>query len=133
MGDEEAKPEQKQRMVLSRKQGKEDKRQQLELAGENTGGGKQEEGQEKAAAGKSGHKSCQQLPYYFDLLHGSGQCLCKSFLHLALPTAANVQLLERHSLLTSRDSVIRIHHMNIATKNKHHISSIVLSGFGFQS
>lgn len=133
VGDEEAKPEQKWRMVLARKQCKEDKRQQLELAGENIGGGKQEEGQEKAAAGKLGCKSCQQLPYQFDFLHRSGQRLCQSFLHLVLLTAASVQWLGRHSFLTSKHPVIRIHHMNVAIKNMHHISSIILSGIGFQS
>jgi len=60
VGGEEAKPEQKRRMVLARKQRKEDTRQQLELAGENIGGGEQKERQEKAAAGKSvsPEKSC---------------------------------------------------------------------------
>lgn len=54
VGDEEA---------LVKKQCKEDQRQQLELAGKNIGSGKQEKGQEKAAAGMSGWKSCWQLPF----------------------------------------------------------------------
>lgn len=63
MGHEGAKPEQNQRMVLARKQCKEDKGQELELAGENLCGGKQKEGQDNRAARKFGRKTCQQLPF----------------------------------------------------------------------